>query len=80
MAAQPPHNPKPLSPEASEVLSFWFGDDPTAPYRSRASLWFGSDPAVDDDITRRFLPLFERAERGDLQVGWLAMGQWGVML
>jgi uncharacterized protein (DUF924 family) len=42
---------------AAEVLEFWFGQD-----RKR---WFEKDPAFDEEIRRRFLPLYERAFQGE---------------
>lgn len=45
--------------DAAEVLRFWFGLD-----RKR---WFEKDPALDEDIRRRFLPLYEEALHGRLE-------------
>lgn len=36
-----------------EVLKFWFGE-------LKPAAWFRSDPAVDEEIRRRFLDLWER--------------------
>ncbi|OGA65519.1 MAG: hypothetical protein A3G83_04505 [Betaproteobacteria bacterium RIFCSPLOWO2_12_FULL_68_20] len=47
--------------QASEVLSFWFGQD-----RKR---WFEKNPALDEEIRSRFLPLFEQGLSGGLE-GW----------
>ncbi|MEW6690764.1 MAG: DUF924 family protein [Pseudomonadota bacterium] len=47
--------------EASELLSFWFGQD-----RKR---WFEKNPAFDEEIRSRFLPLFEKGFSGELE-GW----------
>jgi uncharacterized protein (DUF924 family) len=49
--------------EASEVLSFWFGQD-----RKR---WFEKNPAFDEEIRSRFLPLLEKGHSGGLE-GWKA--------
>ena len=47
---------------AQDVLGFWFGADPKA--------WFEKNPAFDAEIRARFLPLYERAARGELKA-WL---------
>ena len=45
--------------DAAEVLDFWFSQD-----RKR---WFVKDPAFDEDIRRRFLPLYEKALQGGME-------------
>jgi uncharacterized protein (DUF924 family) len=47
---------------SSDVLDFWFSQDRKA--------WFAKDPAFDEQIRGRFLGLFERALRGELDA-WL---------
>jgi uncharacterized protein (DUF924 family) len=44
--------------DAANVLEFWFGQD-----RKR---WFVKDLAFDEDIRRRFLPLYDKALQGEL--------------
>ncbi|KAI9006785.1 hypothetical protein DFJ74DRAFT_689400 [Hyaloraphidium curvatum] len=61
MAASTSPSPAPVaSPE--DVLSFWY---PTSPPTFRAE-WYRVNPAMDEEITRRFLPTYEAAARGDL--------------
>jgi uncharacterized protein (DUF924 family) len=50
-----------MTPET--VLDFWFGQDRKA--------WFEKNPAFDEEIRRRFLPLYEDAASGKLD-GWRA--------
>jgi uncharacterized protein (DUF924 family) len=45
--------------DAGEILQFWFGRDRKA--------WYQKNPAFDDEIRARFLPLHERALRGELK-------------
>ncbi len=51
---------EPNDTPAGEVLAFWFRGDPRDPR------WFRKDDAFDRDIRTRFLPLYERAARGEL--------------
>jgi len=44
--------------DSAEVLKFWFGSDRKA--------WFEKNPAFDDEIRRRFLPLYELGAAGKL--------------
>lgn len=48
---------RPVTP--SDVLDFWFKRD--------RKFWFEKNPALDEEIRARFLPLFERAMRGELK-------------
>jgi uncharacterized protein (DUF924 family) len=48
-----------INPDAREVLDFWY----SAEMRPR---WFNSTPALDDDIRKRFEPLWRRAAAGEL--------------
>jgi uncharacterized protein (DUF924 family) len=54
-----------IDPRADAVLRFWFRG---AEARKE---WFVKDPAFDDEIRRRFLPLWEQAAAGGL-VAWPA--------
>ena len=49
-----------------DVLSYWFG--PGAEYGKRHKRWFEKDTAFDAEVTRLFLPLYER-RAGDRE--WL---------
>jgi uncharacterized protein (DUF924 family) len=49
--------------DADEVLKFWFGCEREA--------WYRKNPAFDDEIRARFLPLHERALKGELK-SWQA--------
>lgn len=52
-----------------EILSYWFppGYDADGEALSRRSMWwFRGGPEVDEEITRRFAPVLERARRGEL--------------
>ena len=54
-------------PDFAEVLDFWFGA-PGSPERGRSrKVWFQKSDAFDAEIGRRFLPVWERAARGELQ-------------
>lgn len=57
-----------LSPQAEEVLEFWFGPPPIeiSLYERRRKLWFGKNPDFDRDIFDRFHLLYEQAATGDL--------------
>jgi uncharacterized protein (DUF924 family) len=46
--------------DAAEVLKFWFGQDRKA--------WFEKNPAFDEEIRRRFVPLYELGAAGELGV------------
>jgi uncharacterized protein (DUF924 family) len=46
----------------AEILDFWFKRD--------RKDWFTKNPAFDEEIRARFLPLYERAARGELET-WL---------
>jgi uncharacterized protein (DUF924 family) len=48
-----------------DVLHFWFGATPGV----RLKAWFVKDPAFDEEIRKRFLPLYESATAGAL-AGW----------
>jgi len=48
-----------------DVLTFWFGASPDAPFE-RAHLWWAADPAFDADVTERFASTLERAGAGEL--------------
>ena len=61
-----------MSPPASEVLEFWFGE----PARSR---WFASQPAFDDEIRSRFGELVGAAAAGALDP-WAATGEGALAL
>jgi len=47
------------SADATQVLSFWFGLERKA--------WFEKNPSLDEDIRSRFLPLYEKASKGELK-------------
>ena len=46
----------------SEVLSFWFGDDP----EEKRAAWFQKDAAFDTEIVERFASAYEAAASGEL--------------
>ena len=46
----------------SEVLTFWFGDDP----EEKREAWFQKDAAFDAEIVERFAGAYEAAAAGDL--------------
>jgi uncharacterized protein (DUF924 family) len=51
----------------SEVLDFWFGA-PDSPERGRPrKAWFKKSDAFDGEVRARFLPLWERGARGELE-------------
>lgn len=53
--------------EFSEVLDFWFGA-PDSPERGRPrKVWFRKSEPFDAEIRRRFLPLWEKAARSELE-------------
>lgn len=45
--------------EIEDILTFWFSD-------SVKKLWFNSTPEFDAKLKQKYLPLVERAERGEL--------------
>ncbi len=51
---------------SGDVLAFWFGrpDDPA--HLKKREKWFKKNPAFDDEITTKFLPLYETATSGGL--------------
>ncbi|SRR5690606_14478042 len=49
-----------------EVLDFWFGPHGSATYGAFREAWFTVDTAFDEEIRRRFLPLYEEAAAGRL--------------
>lgn len=53
---------------AEEILAFWFGDlnGPYAFDAAAAPRWFQKDDDFDEEIRRRFGPLVEAAQRGEL--------------
>ncbi|MBL0220124.1 MAG: DUF924 domain-containing protein [Myxococcales bacterium] len=57
-----------MAEDLARVLSYWFGE-PRERLGTSAQRWFKKDAAVDDEIRERFLPLMERAQRGEL-VAW----------
>ena len=48
-----------IQPGITELLAFWFSE----PVKK---LWFDSTPEFDAQLKQKYLPLVERAERGDL--------------
>ena len=46
----------------SEVLNFWFGDDP----EEKRAAWFQKDAAYDTEIVERFSSANEEAASGEL--------------
>lgn len=58
-----------LPDAAMQVLDYWLGDALQLgwPSQSRSALWFGGGNAQDEDITRRFGAVVERALDGDLK-------------
>ena len=46
----------------SEVLAFWFGDDPNV----KREAWFLKDAAFDAEIAERFLSVYNAAAAGEL--------------
>jgi uncharacterized protein (DUF924 family) len=51
---------------AQAVLDFWFGTGTSGVRGISRKEWFRKDVAFDDEIRRRFLPLYERAATGEL--------------
>jgi uncharacterized protein (DUF924 family) len=49
-----------------EVLEFWFGGVDEQSLGTERTAWFRKDDAFDAEIHRRFLPLWQRARRGEL--------------
>lgn len=67
-----------LEPEASGVLSYWFGDEPLAGAElceRQAKRWWGGGPEVDQAVRDRFGALVEAAGRGELD-DW-GKSAWG---
>jgi uncharacterized protein (DUF924 family) len=48
---------------ATEILRFWFGDDPSRPL-ANSERWFRRDDAFDADVRARFGDLLQRAAQG----------------
>ena len=63
--------PKAVPSEADVVVEFWRSAGPER--------WFAKDPAFDRRFRERFLELYERAARGDLD-GWLATARGALAL
>jgi len=60
----------PLPGRAADILTFWFGDDPTLPVTpERRRLWFGGAPEIDREITSRFADDLQQASAGNYS-GW----------
>ncbi len=55
--------------EADEVLAFWFGREYEPGYGEFREAWFRKDPEFDQQVQKRFGPLYERAAAGELD-GW----------
>ena len=57
------------TPQANDVLTYWFGDDRDADPRRVAEIyrgrWFGADTETDADIRQRFGALREQALMGE---------------
>ena len=53
---------------ADEVVRFWFGAATASieAAQARAKVWFKADPAFDEELTRRFGGLPQRARAGEL--------------
>ncbi|MCJ2544382.1 DUF924 family protein [Thermostichus vulcanus] len=51
-----------------EILRFWFGDPAGPEYGQPRPEWFKKDPEFDQTIQKRFLPVYEQAAAGQLQV------------
>ncbi len=51
-----------------DILTYWFGDgsDASDDARRQRELWFAGSRRVDAEVRERFLPVVERAERGEL--------------
>jgi len=49
-----------------EVLDFWFGTPGSAERGRPRKAWFSKSDAFDEEIRRRFLPLWQSASRGEL--------------
>ena len=52
--------------DPQQVIDFWFGEPGSAAHGTRRREWFRKCPLFDDDIRRRFLPLYEAAAAGGL--------------
>jgi len=52
--------------EARDVLDFWFGAPGTPAHGQPRAEWFRKSDAFDAEIRARFMPLYERAVRGEL--------------
>ena len=57
---------KPIDPQASAVLAFWFGEPGSSEREAFRELWFRKNEATDRRIVEQFGPLIERALRGEL--------------
>jgi uncharacterized protein (DUF924 family) len=60
-----------MTPDAQQVLDFWFGRPGDAEYHRPREQWFRKDDAFDAQIRDRFGALIERALVGELQ-SWAA--------
>lgn len=58
-----------MTPEAREVLDFWFGKPGEEGHDEYREAWFQKDAAFDNEVKERFSGLYERAARGELD-GW----------
>jgi uncharacterized protein (DUF924 family) len=65
------HGPKPVAPEAEAIVQFWRDAGP--------KLWFAKDAAFDRRFRERFMALYERAARGELD-GWLGAAHGALAL
>jgi len=53
----------------SDILTFWFGEDPAAPL-ARRETWFKKDPAFDAEVTARFGDSLALAPGGAMAEWW----------
>ena len=58
-----------------DVLQFWFGATPGV----RLKAWFVKEPTFDEEIGKRFLPLYESAAEGALS-GWTTSARGSLAL
>lgn len=54
-----------ISPQAAQVLRFWFDDpaNPNSEYGQERRIWFHKDPAFDQQVRDQFLTVYEQARR-----------------
>jgi uncharacterized protein (DUF924 family) len=60
-----PSDPK-IRNIAQSVLDFWFQSDNGTDLTALRKLWFEKDDAFDQTVTEAFLPVYERAQVGEL--------------